>query len=177
MSKLKVGIVSANWGAIAHLPAWRMLSDEVEVTAICTSRQESAEEAARQFGVARPFWSYEALAADPGIDIIDAGTSPLLREKIVTAALQGGKHAVSQLPFAVSAAAADKLETLRRAKGLQGAAAASIVGLPHLALMKELIEAGEIGEIFQVHCSWQLGFHLDIAPGYPYVWFGKSGET
>ena len=35
--KLKVGIVSANWGAMAHLPAWRTLSDAVEVTSICTS--------------------------------------------------------------------------------------------------------------------------------------------
>ncbi len=34
-ARLKVGIVSANWGALAHLPAWRLLGDQVEVTAIC----------------------------------------------------------------------------------------------------------------------------------------------
>jgi predicted dehydrogenase len=34
-TKLKVGIISANWGAIAHLPAWRVLEDEVEVVALC----------------------------------------------------------------------------------------------------------------------------------------------
>ncbi|HYP63501.1 MAG TPA: Gfo/Idh/MocA family oxidoreductase [Acidocella sp.] len=175
MSKLKVGIVSANWGALAHLPAWRTLSDSVEVTSICTSRQETAEKAAKQFGVARPFWSYEAMANDPDIDIIDAGTNPVLREKIVTAALNGGKHAVNQIPFAVSAEAAQGLDALRRGKGLQGAAAASVMGLPHLGFMKELIEAGEIGEVFQVHCSWQMSFFLQIQPGFPYTWFGKSG--
>ena len=42
---LKVGIISANWGAMAHLPAWRSLPG-VEVTSICTSRQETAEAAA-----------------------------------------------------------------------------------------------------------------------------------
>lgn len=173
--KLKVGIVSANWGAIAHLPAWRLVPG-VEVTAICTSRQESAEQAAQQFGVERPFWSYEAMAADPDIDIIDAGTNPALREKIVTAALNGGKHAVNQLPFAMSHASAQAMEDLRREKGLFGAAAASVVGLPHLALMKQMIEAGEIGEIYQVHCNWELSFHLQISPGYPYVWFGKGGQ-
>ncbi len=175
MSKLKVGIVSANWGALAHLPAWRTLGDSVEVTAICTSRQETAEAAAKQFGVARPFWSYEAMANDPDIDIIDAGTNPVLREKIVTAALNGGKHAVNQIPFAVSAEAAARLDGLRRAKGLHGAAAASVMGLPHLGFMKELIAAGEIGEVFQVHCSWQMSFFLQIQPGFPYTWFGKSG--
>lgn len=171
---LKVGIVSANWGAVAHLPAWRLLPG-VEVTAICTSRQETAEVAAAQFGVARPFWSYEAMAADPDIDIIDAGTNPVLREKIVAAALNGGKHVVNQMPFASSHAAAAGLEALRREKGVQGGAAASIVGLPHLALMKEMIDAGEIGEVYQAHCSWQMSFFLEIMPGFPYTWFGKAG--
>ncbi len=41
---LRVGIVSAGWGAFAHLPAWRAIPG-VEVTAICTSRQETAEAA------------------------------------------------------------------------------------------------------------------------------------
>jgi len=173
--KLKVGIVSANWGAMAHLPAWRTLSDTVEVTSICTSRQETAETAAAQFGVARPFWSYEDMCNDPDIDIIDAGTNPVLREKIVTAALNGGKHVVNQIPFATSGEAAKKLNTLRASKGLHGAAAASVMGLPHIALMKKMIENGDIGEVFQVHCSWQMAFFLQIQPGFPYTWFGKSG--
>lgn len=173
--KLKVGIVSANWGAMAHLPAWRTLSDSVEVTSICTSRQETAAAAAAQFSVARPFWSYEEMCNDPAIDIIDAGTNPLLREKIVAAALAGGKHVVNQIPFATSGEAAVKLDTLRASKGLHGAAAASVMGLPHIGLMKEMIEAGEIGDVYQVHCTWQMSFFLQIQPGFPYTWFGKSG--
>ncbi|MDI3288781.1 Gfo/Idh/MocA family oxidoreductase [Polyangium sp. 15x6] len=172
--KLRVGIVSANWGAIAHLPAWRLL-DDVEVSAICTSRQETAEAAAKQFAVARPFWDFEAMCADPDIDVIDAGTNPNLREKIVTAALNAGKHVVNQLPFTSSLEAAERLGALQREKGVVGAAACSLVGLPHLALMKEMIDEGTIGEVFQVHCSWQMSFFLEIFPGFPYTWFGKSG--
>lgn len=174
--KLRVGIVSANWGAIAHLPAWRLQGDDVEVTAICTSRQESAEAAAAQFGVDRPFWSFEAMCADPDIDIIDVGTNPLLREKMVTAALQNGKHAINQLPFAVSYDAADRLATLQQAKGVVGAAASSVVGLPHLALMKEMIDEGYLGDVYQVHCAWHLSFFLQIYPNFPYIWFGKAGQ-
>jgi predicted dehydrogenase len=147
----------------------------VEVTAICTSRQESAEKAAAQFDVARPFWSYEDMANDPDIDIIDAGTNPVLREKIVAAALTGGKHVVNQIPFATSGEAALRLDALRREKNLHGVAAASVMGLPHLGLMREMIAGGEIGEIFQVHCTWQMSFFLQIQPGFPYTWFGKSG--
>jgi predicted dehydrogenase len=172
--RLKVGIVSANWGALAHLPAWRLLPD-VDVTALCTSRQETAEAATKRFDVPRAFWSYEAMCADPDIDIIDAGTNPVLREKIVSAALAAGKHVVNQLPFAASFEAAKRLATVQRDKHVQGIAAASVIGLPHLALMKEMIDAGEIGNVFQIHCSWQLSFFLKIHPGFPYTWFGKSG--
>src|ERR1700712_5813697 len=71
--KLRVGIVSANWGALAHLPAWRLLGDDVEVTAICTSRQESAEAAAAQYDVARPFWGFAGMGAAPALGIIYRG--------------------------------------------------------------------------------------------------------
>jgi predicted dehydrogenase len=173
--KLKVGIISANWGALAHLPAWRML-DGVEVTAICTSRPETAKEAATKFGVERPFWDFEAMCTDPDIDIIDAGTSPLLREKMVAAALKGGKHVVNQVPFAASLACAEGLLELQKASGRQGAVAASVVGLPHLALMKEMIDDGYLGDVLQVHCSWQMGFFLKIPPQFSYTWFGRAGN-
>lgn len=84
MSKLRVGIISANWGAVAHLPAWRALPD-VEVVGICTSRQETAEAAAEKFGIERPFWDAEAMAADPDIDIVDCGTRPNIRHSMVKA--------------------------------------------------------------------------------------------
>ena len=42
---LRVGIISAAWGAQAHLPAWRAVPG-VEVVGICTAHQETAEAAA-----------------------------------------------------------------------------------------------------------------------------------
>ena len=70
------------------------------------ARRETAEAAARQHGLARPFWDFHALCADPQIDIVDCGTRPRLRQQMVAAALAGGKHVVNQIPFAVSLEAA-----------------------------------------------------------------------
>src|SRR3546814_20198184 len=90
-SPLRVGIISAAWGARAHLPAWRSL-DGIEVTAICTSRPETAAKAAADFDVARAFHDFRAMAADPEIDIVDCGTRPPLRHPMVKEALGGGTH-------------------------------------------------------------------------------------
>ena len=57
--------------------------------------------------------AYAQMCADPDVDLIDAGTSPVLREKIVTAALKHSKHVVNQMPFAPSAASARRLYDLQ----------------------------------------------------------------
>jgi predicted dehydrogenase len=174
--KLRIGIISANWGAQAHLPAWRRLGDAVEVTAICTSRRETAEAAAGKHGVARPFWDFREMCADPDIDIVDCGTRPVLRQQMVAAALAGGKHAVNQIPFAVSAEAAQAMANAQARAGRVGIVAASILGLPQLAQMKALIEEGYLGELFQVDCRWNISLFNPPVPGFAWPWFSDPAE-
>ena len=95
---LRVGIMSANWGAFAHLPAWRSIPG-IEVVAICTSRRETAEAAAKRCGIAAPFWDAQAMAAHPDIDILDCGTRPSVRDPVVASALRNGKHVYNAIPF------------------------------------------------------------------------------
>ena len=109
--KLRVGIISANWGVMAHLPAWRANPD-VEVVGICTAHQATAEAAAAANGIPRAFWDYRAMAQDPDIDIVDVGTRPNLRYDMCMAALAAGKHVYNGVPFA------DSMEHARRSDRL-----------------------------------------------------------
>ena len=56
--KICVGIIGANvrygWGRDTHIPALSALP-EFEITAVCTSRQETADETAKHFGVPHVF--------------------------------------------------------------------------------------------------------------------------
>jgi len=176
MSRLRIGIISANWGVQTHLPAWRALGDEVEVTAICTSRRETAEAAASATGIPRAFWDFRALCADPDIDVVDCGTRPLLRQQMVAAALAGGKHVVNQVPFAVSLDAAQEMADAQRGAGKVGVVAASILGLPQLGQMKQMIEDGYLGEVFQVNCQWNISLFNPPVPGFAWPWFSDPAE-
>jgi predicted dehydrogenase len=71
--KIKVGIIGANWSLKVHGTAWRLLPG-IEVAAVCTAHRETAEAAARQFGVPKAYWNVGDLAGDPDIDIIDVGS-------------------------------------------------------------------------------------------------------
>src|ERR1700730_4959921 len=116
MTELKVGIISANWGAFAHLPAWRSVPG-LEVVAICTSRQETAEAAAKKLGIERPYWDAEKMAADPAIDILDCGTRPSIRHAMVLAALRNRKHVYNGIPFAADVDRARELHRAWKASG------------------------------------------------------------
>ncbi len=57
--RIRVGIIGANpdrgWAAQAHIPALQSLPGDFEITALSTSRRESAEAARARFGVPRAF--------------------------------------------------------------------------------------------------------------------------
>ena len=70
---------------MARSSPYRVVVPGVEVTAICTSREETAHAAAARHSIARPFWDAVVMCADPQIDIVDLGTRPSVRLPMVPA--------------------------------------------------------------------------------------------
>ena len=171
---LKVGIMSANWGAFAHLPAWRSLPG-VEVVAICTSRRETAEAAARRFGIATPCWDAQAMATHPDIDILDCGTRPSVRDPVVASALRAGKHVYNSIPFSTDIQRARELRDIWKESGRIGVVDAYSEWLPQHRLVKEMMESGFLGQPFGGTCLFQLSLFNKPHPQFPYNWFWQAG--
>ncbi len=172
---LRVGIISANWGAFAHLPGWRAVPG-VEVVGICTSRRETAEAAAAKYGIARSFWDAQAMAADPDIDIVDCGTRPSLREAMVLACLKHGKSVYNAIPFAASLDGARTLHEAWRASGRVGVVDAYCEWLPALRQAKAMIDDGYLGQPFGGTCVFNLSLFNTLNPNFPYNWFAQPGQ-
>ncbi len=172
--RLKVGIISANWGAVAHLPAWRAVPG-VEVVGICTSRQETAEAAAARFGIPRAFWNAEAMCADPDIDIVDCGTRPGIRQDMVLAALRGGKHVYNGIPFAADLDGARSLHTAWKESGRVAVVDAFTQWVPAHRLAKQMIEQGFLGDPFAGTCMFDISLFNQPHPLFPYNWFAQGG--
>lgn len=172
---LRVGIISAAWGGFAHLPAWRSIPG-VEVTAICTSRRETAEAAAQRLGIARPFWSAEEICSDPDIDILDVGTRPVLRHPWVKQALANGKHVYNAVPHAPDWAAAKAIDVAWKASGRVGVSDAFSQWIPAHRMMKRLIEDGRLGQPFGGTCHFNLSLFNTPTKQFPYNWFAEAGQ-
>jgi predicted dehydrogenase len=172
---LRVGIVSAGWGAFAHLPAWRAVPG-VEVTAICTSRQETAEAARERFGLSRAFWDAEAICADPDIDIVDLGTRPSVRLPMVLAALANGKHIYNASPHAPDWAGAKAIDAAWQGSGSVGVVDAFSEYIPANRQMKVMLQDGCIGRPLGGTCHFNISLFNSPSKQFPYNWFGEAGQ-
>ena len=71
--KIRLGIIGANihrgWAARAHLPAI-VASPAFALMAVCTTRQESAEESRAKFGAKLAFDDWRKMLDHPDIDAV-----------------------------------------------------------------------------------------------------------
>lgn len=171
---LRVGIVSAAWGAFAHLPAWRAVPG-VEVTAICTSRRETAEAAQARLGLPRAFWDAEAMCADPEIDIVDLGTRPNVRLPMVLAALANGKHVYNASPHAPDWESAKRIDATWRGSGSTGVVDAFVEWVPALRQMQAMLAGGYIGTPLGGTCHFNISLFNQPSKQFPYNWFWQKG--
>src|SRR6266568_9486435 len=155
-NKIRLGFVGANvrsvWAAQSHYPAL-LASQDVELTAVCTSRPESAEEARRTFGAQLAFHDVRAMVASPEIDAVAVVVRVPLHYEPTRSALEAGKHVYTEWPLGRTTAAAAELAALARSKGLQTAVGLQSRVSPTLMYMKEQIETGYVGEVLACHVT------------------------
>jgi len=154
--KIRLGLIGASvrgtWSARSHLPAIQTSSD-VELTAVCTTRADSAEAARQAWGARLAFDDYRKMIASPEIDAVAVVVRVPSHYAPTKAALEAGKHVYCEWPLGRTTAEAVELAALAKEKRL-----VTVVGLqaranPALIHMKELVEAGFVGEIMAVHVS------------------------
>src|SRR5215212_3569109 len=155
-NKIRLGFVGANvrsnWASQSHFPAL-MASPDVEMTAVCTTRPETAEEAREAFGAKLAFDDYRAMVASPEIDAVAVVIRVPSHYEATRAALEAGKHVYTEWPLGRTTAEAEELAALARAKGVQTVCGLQSRVSPALLYMKELIDEGFVGEVLSCHAD------------------------
>jgi predicted dehydrogenase len=134
------------------LPALQASSD-VELTAVCTTRADSAEAARRAWGARLAFDDWRKMIASPEIEAVAVVVRVPSHYAPTKAALEAGKHVYCEWPLGRTTAEAADLAALAEAKGLVTAVGLQARVNPALMHMKELVAAGFVGEVMAVHVS------------------------
>ena len=154
--KIRLGLIGASvrgtWSARSHLPALQASSD-VELTAVCTTRADSAEAARQAWGARLAFDDYHKMVASPQIDAVAVVVRVPSHYAPTKAALEAGKHVYCEWPLGRTTAEAVELAALAKANGLVTAVGLQARVNPAVMHTKELVEAGYVGEVMAVHVS------------------------
>ena len=145
---VRIGIVGAGANTrLRHVPGFRAI-DGVEIVGVVNSSPESTARAAQEFDIPQMYANWQELVADDAIDAVMIGTWPNLHCEVTCAALEAGKHVLTEARMARSAVEARQmLECSQRHANLVAQIVPSPLGLAEYEFVTELIAAGFLGEL------------------------------
>jgi predicted dehydrogenase len=144
MTKLRWGLLSTARINRALIPAIRA-SQHGELAAVASRDAGRAADYAREWEIPRAYGSYDALLADPEIDVVYNALPNSLHSAWSLAALRAGKHVLCEKPFALSVEDARAMFAAAREAGRVIAEAFMYRYHPRTRQLREQIEAGAIG--------------------------------
>src|SRR5206468_5174331 len=151
--KIGMGLVGPGFVGVHHIDAVRRLGF-VDVVAVAGSSEQSARKKADALAVPKSYGSFEALIADPDVQVVHNTTPNYLHGPVINAALARKKHIVSDKPLATTAEEARSLWHSARDAGVVHAVTFNYRGNPLVQQAREMIAAGEIGLVHFVQGSY-----------------------
>lgn len=147
MKRLRWGVLSTSRFAQQKIVPAMKDCQHAEVVAIASRDREKATEVAARLGIPRVHDSYEAMLADPEIDVIYNPLPNHLHVPLSIAALEAGKHVLCEKPVGLDAAdAARLLEAARRHPHLKVMEAFMYRLHPQWQRARQLVAEGRIGQ-------------------------------
>jgi predicted dehydrogenase len=154
VAPIGVGMLGYAFMGKAHANAYKKIAYMTwppplmpQLVSIAGRNEEAVAEAARRYGFADYTTDWKALVADERVQLFDNSGPNNLHAEPTIAAAEAGKHVVCEKPLGRDAA--ESYDTWQRvaATGVKHMCAFNYRFVPAVRLAREMIEAGEIGEI------------------------------
>ena len=160
--RLRIGLIGTGFMGKAHVfgytsaPRVFDLRFDLELHTVADITPEAAARAAQALGFAHATANWCDIIASPEIDLVSITAPNALHKEMSLAAIAAGKHVYCEKPLAPLSADAREMAEAAEAKGIMTQVGFNYLCNPMLALAREMIVAGELGEIRGyrgVHCE------------------------
>lgn len=169
--KIGIGLIGTGFARSAQAPAFRVC-EGAELVAVCSGRYENAQKVAEEFAIPHPCQDYLELLSLPEVSLVVLSTPPALHCQIALAALEAGKHVICEKPMAMSVAEARLMCEAARSRPRQLAIIDHELRFnPTWRRMKELVDAGFLGELHHVQVLISSGFRHSAQR--PWNWWSQ----
>ena len=175
--ELGVGMVGYGFMGAAHSQAWRTAPHVLDLpltprmVALCGRDAAAAGAAARRYGWAGAESDWRALIGRPDVQLIDICAPGDAHAEIAIAALDAGQHVLCEKPLATTVPEAEAMAAAAArasARGVRSMIGFNYRRVPAVALARELVGAGRLGELRQVRASYLQDWLAD--PSFPLTW-------
>jgi predicted dehydrogenase len=180
--RIRVGIIGANpdrgWAAQAHIPALKSLPQDFEITALSTSRRESAAAAGKRFDVPLAFDNAEDLVRSSDVELVAITVKVPHHFELATAAIAAGKAVYCEWPLGNGLLEAEKLAAFARQKGVLAVAGLQARSAPAVAYVRDLIGQGYVGQVLSTTLVGSgMGWGPTVDAGNAYTYEKSNGAT
>ena len=174
MKKLGIGLVGSGFMGRSHAHAFRAAAGVFDLPLVPALElladvdDAAAAKAAKALGFARSTGDWKALVADPAVDLVDITAPNALHKPIALAAIEAGKPVYCEKPLAPNALEAKQMADAAERKGVLTAVGFNYLKNPMVALAREIVASGEIGEVVSFR-----GIHAEdymTDPRAPFTW-------
>ena len=142
-----------NWGLLSTAKINQALikplnaSKRTRLLAVASRSQSSADAYARDWKIPRAYGSYEAMLADPEIDVVYNSLPNHLHAEWTIKALRAGKHVLCEKPIALSLAEVDEMTSVAKDTGKVLAEAFMYLHHAQTLKVKEIVDSGALGKL------------------------------
>lgn len=151
-------------GAIANdFVATLHANTDQRIAAVASRSVERAGAFAARHGIPTVHPSYDALVADPGVDVVYIAAPHSEHRTLALLAIAAGKHVLVEKPIGVSAAQAREIAAAARAAGVFAMEAMWSRFLPQTSVIDRLLKDGMLGQVGLVTADFSAQFEFDPA--------------
>jgi predicted dehydrogenase len=149
-----VGMLGYAFMGKAHANGYKKLSYMAwppplmpRLVSIAGRDEQAVSAAARRYGFERHVTDWRELVADPEVELFDNGGPNNLHAEPTIAAAEAGKHVICEKPLGRDAAESHEIWQRVEATGVVHMCAFNYRFVPAVRLARQLLEAGDLGEI------------------------------
>ena len=168
---IRIGFVGAGANTeLRHIPGFKEI-DGVELVSVANRTTQSGKRIADKHGLSTVYSDWVELMESDDTDAICVGTWPYMHSTMVLAALENGKHVMTEARMASNA---EEAHTMLNASKAYPDLITQIVPAPHTLkvdkTIKRLIAEGYLGEILSLDMTVHQGSFLESESDNPYHW-------
>ncbi|HCK40809.1 MAG: dehydrogenase [Planctomycetaceae bacterium] len=175
---LNICLVGYKFMGKAHSQAWQTVDRFFDLDAqpvmkvVCGRDASAVADFAKRWGWEQSSDDWQNAVGRKDVDLVDISSPGNTHCEIAVAAAQAGKHVFCEKPLTFSVAESKKMLAAVREAGVQHMVNFNYRRCPAVSLARQMIDAGEIGEIRHMRCTYLQDWLVD--PEFPMNWRMRS---